>query len=452
MKQPRPHPLRRIALPALLCAPLSAFALDITVTKTTDSYDGDCNADCSLREAVVLANATPGPDRILLGAGTYSFSLPAPRGDDGDIYDEDNNVNGDLDVSDSLTIYGIAPEQTIIDAGRLDRHFEVLAGTTLGLEQLTLRNGLHSYDGGSIVNHGSVTLKRARLEQNRAFNWYYQGRGGGIANYGSLTVYYTEFVGNTADFGDTTNALGGAIYSEGNLIVRDSAFRNNRASGDDVLGSGGAVHNIGTADIARAVFVGNYSDGRGAAITNENNGVLKLTNATLSGNTASWYGPTGIINNGASYPGTPGIPDLTLVNVTIAENQGYGLENFGKVLIRNSLIVDNRDEYGELSLNCRNAGGTYSYQARGLLLGIDGNNCTADIQVPDAEVLTKVIYPLADNNSTLQTHALRRGSPAVDTGVGSCTSHDQRGSRRPRDGDGDGVEVCDLGAYERPKY
>ena len=40
------------------------------MTKTADTNDGSCNADCSLREAIVAANANPGAD-------TIAFNIPA---------------------------------------------------------------------------------------------------------------------------------------------------------------------------------------------------------------------------------------------------------------------------------------------------------------------------------------------------------------------------------------
>src|SRR5207245_7110351 len=57
-------------------APTTTF----TVTKTTDSNDGACNADCSLREAVLASNATAGSNVINVPAGTYNLSVtnPAP--------------------------------------------------------------------------------------------------------------------------------------------------------------------------------------------------------------------------------------------------------------------------------------------------------------------------------------------------------------------------------------
>src|SRR5262249_37111481 len=45
-------------------------ATTFTVTKTADTNDGFCNADCSLREAITAANATPGKDTIAFSIGS----------------------------------------------------------------------------------------------------------------------------------------------------------------------------------------------------------------------------------------------------------------------------------------------------------------------------------------------------------------------------------------------
>jgi hypothetical protein len=53
------------------------------------------------------------------------------------------------------------------------------------------------------------------------------------------------------------------------------------------------------------------------------------------------------------------------------------------------------------------------------------------------------------NGGFTKTHALRPGSPAIDAGSNDrCPATDQRGVGRPRDGNGDGAAICDIGAYE----
>jgi CSLREA domain-containing protein len=54
-----------------------AAALTLTVTKTADTNDGACDADCSLREAIVAANAAAGADTIAFnipGAGPHTIA------------------------------------------------------------------------------------------------------------------------------------------------------------------------------------------------------------------------------------------------------------------------------------------------------------------------------------------------------------------------------------------
>jgi hypothetical protein len=57
---------------------------------------------------------------------------------------------------------------------------------------------------------------------------------------------------------------------------------------------------------------------------------------------------------------------------------------------------------------------------------------------------------LANNGGPTLTHALLKGSPAIDAGSNSFTATvDQRGHARNRDGNGDGVSTIDIGSFER---
>src|SRR5262245_7234428 len=73
------------------------------------------DAFLSLREAIDRANALPGPDTIKLRAGVYKISL---------LGDDNSNVAGDFDVTDSLTLLGKGASFTAIESNNalLDRY------------------------------------------------------------------------------------------------------------------------------------------------------------------------------------------------------------------------------------------------------------------------------------------------------------------------------------------
>ena len=83
----------------------SARAATFVVTKTADTNDGTCDSDCSLREAIVAANANAGVDVITLPAGTYTLTIAGAN--------EDAAATGDLDLTESVTINGAGAAPSI---------------------------------------------------------------------------------------------------------------------------------------------------------------------------------------------------------------------------------------------------------------------------------------------------------------------------------------------------
>jgi hypothetical protein len=78
---------------------------------------------------------------------------------------------------------------------------------------------------------------------------------------------------------------------------------------------------------------------------------------------------------------------------------------------------------------------------------------TATDQIGTAEApIDPLLGPLANNGGPTFTHALLPGSPALDALTESCPVTDQRGVARPYDGDGDGVALCDIGAFESADF
>ncbi|WP_022975694.1 CSLREA domain-containing protein [Nevskia ramosa] len=443
--------------------PALAANPDLIVTKFTDGLDGSCDADCSLREAVLLANQTPGASRIVLAAGTYRLSIlpdedPDPSSEG--FIDDDENLNGDLDIKGTLTIVGRGMDITMIDAGGIDRIAEMLPGAAATFSKLTVRNGYQALGGsGFDVNvGGTLGLQSCGVTGNVSFANISNATGGGIANRGTLSIDASRIDGNLAA-AESRHGFGGGIYNLGSLTVRDARFIRNRATDEGETSEGGALYNEGTADIRRATFENNQvsGSGSGAAILNVRTGTLRIENSTLSGNTNAFSDQqtAGAIENGRSLEGATAL--ARLVNVTIAGNPATGLINRGRISITNSIIAGNGLRFMEpesngddqRDQNCLNEGAGAQFSQAGLLRGTDTGNCATTLLVLNSDSFVTVLHPLALNNWQSPTFALRKGSVAIDAAVGACPSSDQRRVIRPRDGNGDGIAACDLGSYER---
>ncbi len=130
--------------------PQVARADVFAVTKTADTNDGACDADCSLREAIIAANALPGSDTITVLAGTYTLGIAGTG--------EDASATGDLDITDDVVINGAGAAQTIIDGGAIDRVFHIHTGVVVEINDVTVQNGNAPFEGGGIFNDSNATL------------------------------------------------------------------------------------------------------------------------------------------------------------------------------------------------------------------------------------------------------------------------------------------------------
>ncbi|MES1239991.1 MAG: CSLREA domain-containing protein [Acidobacteriota bacterium] len=212
--------MNRSWLPALLVLLSAPAAADVfVVTKTADTLDGACDADCSLREAVAAANARPGLDFIRIRPGTYGLTRVGPP--------EGANLSGDLDVRDDLVILGAGADRTVLDGSGIDRVLEgVLADADLEVRGVTVRNG--RTDGPSSL----------------------QTSGGGIHAEGALTLVGCHVTGNRSDsFG------GGAEATV--LIARDTTFSDNEAQ------VGGGISSFFAVDLTNVTLSGNRALGMG---------------------------------------------------------------------------------------------------------------------------------------------------------------------------------------------
>lgn len=109
-------------------------AANFTVTRNDDPIPDGCAVDdCSLREAILAANTTAGPDEITLGSDTYTLSIIGTG--------ENAAATGDLDISEDLVINGAGPNLTIIDGAQIDRVFHITPTGNVTLSGITIQNG-----------------------------------------------------------------------------------------------------------------------------------------------------------------------------------------------------------------------------------------------------------------------------------------------------------------------
>jgi hypothetical protein len=238
--------------------PAVAGAATWHVTKTADTTSehvcaGPSASGCSLREAVLGANESPGPDRIEVAAGTYALA------------------NGGIGVDDELTIAKVGSGTVTIDGGGTQQLFVVLpsAAMTFRLEDLTLADGFVSaqnLSGAAIESFGAdVELDEVVAHDCRSAPppGGSGSTGGAIALVGgSLTVDGGSFYNNSVHTAaPILSASGGAIgvQGEGAVSISGANFSNNSVENAFVsaYASGGAVYVEGDLTVDHSDFSGN---------------------------------------------------------------------------------------------------------------------------------------------------------------------------------------------------
>ncbi len=381
------------------------------VTKTDDTFDGTCDADCSLREAIEAANvATTNGEAgaVIVPAGHYVLTRAGTG--------ETDNATGDLDIRNDMAIYGAGMDQTIIDANSIDRVINVVTpaqdANTLILGDLTLTHGnaTDAVSRGGAINNNPLTPSFIGLERVALVDNHAAQTGGGLDTAGSGTIRESRFSLNVAGA-----AAGGALL----FNPQNRPF-----------------------EIESSTFDGNDGGETGGAI--QTNGNLQITNSTFSGNHVSQYGGGIQVNNG------PFVMSSTTVAFNRAGNAPY--TNLGGGLFLASSFnyeLFNNIVAGNIADDCLIFSSTIDSHHNHVQ---NPNGCTfagtGDVVGTDPQLDPQ----LSDNGGPTPTHALAFKSPARDAGDpagcnapdGLPLANDQRGAGFPRlDG------RCDKGAYEQ---
>ncbi len=332
-----------------------------TVNTTTDlvSPNACLNAiagQCSLREAILEANATAGTDTIMVPAGTYTLTLAKVVGD----Y---SGQHGALYVNDSVNIVGAGQATTIIQAGTLgqssgtpngvdmvmavNEDISPLTNATASISNLTLQNGHNrgtsgnDGDGGCMEfdtgTSGNANLSLANVTLNNCDTT--QGSGGGIAIFnfttpgsGTATLSNTTVQNNSAVNSVGGAAIGGGVWvsNPANMIMTGSLVTGNKTTqvvGSNA-GSGAGVEAFTQShtQIHSSTISNNTAAGDGGGIEDLASLVVDQ-GTTISGNVAGNDGSTNHVGGGGIYyngssPDTLSLSKVTLINNSAAGNGG----------------------------------------------------------------------------------------------------------------------------------
>jgi len=388
----------------------SASAATIVVGPTDDAQNGGFDdTGCTLRDAVQSANTNTtilngcngdngggtGHDTIVLQGGqTYTLTQHSAATED------DNNLEGDLDIIGQTTIVTQGSGLATIDGGHgicpcsnPDRVIEVKESS------------------------GSVTLNRIRVQHGFITHGGAPGGmtgGAGIGSEANLTLIDSEVVENAiccSGFSSSDDG-GGILVVGGNLTLNQTTVADNTATE-------GLANSLASA--------------RGGGIAFFNfDGAFTATNSTISGNTLNDLSPPAAVNNfseGAGIYHSSG--QMTLQNVTVSDNTINGVAGqawaggiyfFDNATLTGTIVAGNSapesdDCFIDTAFSTVTTGGANVVE--------DTEGCNPPWGSTDATGNPANLGALANYGGLTRTHILNPGSPAINRG-GSCPAIDQR--------------------------
>jgi CSLREA domain-containing protein len=457
----------------------SASARTFTVTRADDPVPSACQRnDCSLREAVIAANAQAGADTIQFAPAVSGNAIVL--------------AHGELSIGRPVTISGPGASKLSVSGNGLSRVFHVRSGHvtirgiaiqdgretatptgpacpatsapafTLGggiledkghlkLDRVKVRNNTVTtalggiIGGGGIANiDGTLEVKRGRVTQNTVEGGGITGGGGilncvGIVKLTRTTVANSSVSGASIDVGGgIANGLG-AAHNTGQLTLNKSTIEGNDVSSDAIPGGGGLSTSGGPVTVMNSTISDNSTTATGSGVLSDDGGVeisnaiATFTNSTIANNLASGKNAAG----GGILTGGSG-EKLLLHSVTLAGNiadgtssRGGNLESSESAHVLNSIVAKGKAATGS---NCDGAVKSSGHDLE--------NEDTCGFNGKGDRVNKKPkIRDLAQNGGPTETIALKRTSPAIDHAAKKTSpKRDQRGFKR--------VGKPDIGAYE----
>jgi CSLREA domain-containing protein len=230
------------------------------VTKTVDTNDGACNADCSLREAITAANIINGADVInfnISGISPFTITLGSVLPDVSSPITIDATTQAGFAGSPIVGVRGSGISQPNLHGFRLTGGNSVIRGLQLG----ALANGLAA---AIVIESSGNAIKGNYI---------------GVSHDGSTRSLNQDGIRIVSG---SNNIIGGSSLAERNLISGNNRYGIHIASNNNqVVGNYVGTNAAGTAALANE---------RGVVVAGSNNTVGGLTTAernVISGNNFS---------------------------------------------------------------------------------------------------------------------------------------------------------------------
>jgi hypothetical protein len=372
---------------AAAVTPSSTF----TVTRSDDIVPrGTCAVgDCTLREAIIAANITPGTDTITFDPAlngvpiTLTLTGPDPA--------EDFAAYGDLDIRESVIITGNGTSNTIIQSGTtpysgIDKIFGINPDCTASSPAVS-------------VTMTDVTLRNAH-------------------NAGPFNAAQFNHTGGAIDYCPSGSGINNFVLT--NVIIRDSQVDQGPGAGINISGVGTGTTNITFTNVQvlnnQTMVSTHPTAGGGASIvlnTSAANVTVNITDSIFDGNQAlnSSGGGLEIVSN----IGLANIGILNIHNTVISNNQAKGAGGGIDLTSTNGTRGTIAGTIDQQSVIKNNVSGAFGGTAL-------GGGIHVETPTPTANLLLSKVTIIGNSNSPGATTQLGGGGIAVGTVAGSFST------------------------------
>jgi len=361
--------------------------------------------------------------------GSLSFAIMNAIAGDTILFDpllvgDTLTLDNTLLIDKSVFIQGLGKDSLFVTASDSFPLFDIAAPATIA--NLHFFGGINmDGNGGAGIIRENTTILSCAFSNNRS------ELGGAIyvTDTADLDIELSVFENNQAD------SLGGAIYSEGTVMMEGSAIRFNLAK------RGAGIYASEELTIIQSTLNNNVASeyGGGVYMTGTATeadafpGILHVQNSTLSENQAFIQG------GGIMHVAMGRFRSLSNTIAFNISSTGAGMYASGDVELGNTIVARNQAvARADVFLDGTNTSLGYNLIGDANLLTISGG--TGDLFGSSQSPIDPILGALQENGGVTETHALLCASPASQAGDALGLGEDQRGISRET--------PTDIGSYQ----